>query len=123
MADNEILNAVDEETEVIAIDALKQVKLGRQGENDTQTVQIDCSAWATEMAGATYTIAARRPKETEIYSPTVSMSGNILTWQILATDTSVAGSGVAEVRATLGEKVKKSPLFKTIILDALMDDE
>ena len=38
MADNEILTnqEPDEEYEAIQVDALDRVKLGRQGENDTQ---------------------------------------------------------------------------------------
>ena len=47
MADNNVLTnqEPDEEYSPIAVDDLdkERVKLGRQGENETQTVQIDCN--------------------------------------------------------------------------------
>ena len=52
----------DEEYETIPVDELERVKLGRQGENETQTVVIDCNDWlpdlettAQEAAGALLT--------------------------------------------------------------------
>lgn len=51
------------------------VKLGRQGENLTQEVQIDVSAWTEDnMEGATFLIAAVRPGETESYLPEITQS-------------------------------------------------
>ena len=43
----------DEEYETIAVRELETVKLGRQGENDTQTVVIDCSEWLQKLPGCT----------------------------------------------------------------------
>ena len=49
MAENEALTMQepDEEYGIIDVDDLdkERVKLGRQGENETQNVRIDCNSW------------------------------------------------------------------------------
>ena len=56
----------DEEYSTIPVAELVEVKLGRQGDNNTQTVVIDCSAWLTQLPGCTFMIAATRPGEREV---------------------------------------------------------
>ena len=111
----------DQEYDVLNVREIEHytVKLGRQGENDTQNVRIDCSDWLTELPNCQLMIAALRPGEREIYVPEVTVSGGVVTWPIMAQDTALAGVGRAEVRALLNEKVKKSVLFKTRIEPAL----
>ncbi len=112
----------DEEYETIPVAELLEVKLGRQGENDTQTVVIDCSAWLTQLPGCTLMIAATRPGEREIYLPEVTVDSGVVTWPILEQDTACAGTGRAEVRAMLNDKIKKSALFRTRVEPALEGD-
>lgn len=112
----------DEEFETIPVGDLLDVKLGRQGENDTQTVVIDCSAWLTQLPGCQLMIAATRPGEREIYLPEVSVSNGVVTWPILEQDTACAGTGRAEVRAMKDGKIKKSAMFRTRIEPALEGD-
>ena len=105
----------DEEYEVIDVGALENrvVQLGRRGENRTQNVRIDASAMLTVLPGATLSIAAIRPQETEVYAPAVTVSDGVITWVITQTDVSTYGLGYAEVRATKGAQVKKSAVFRT----------
>ena len=110
---SETMQERDEEYTAIAVDALDVVKLGRQGENDTQNVEIDCSAWLEALPDAQLVVAAIRPGENTIYLPPVSVSGGVITWPILAQDTAKAGYGRGEVRAMLGDKIKKSIVFRT----------
>lgn len=114
----------DEEYDTIPVLELegRMIKLGRLGENNTQTVKIDCSEWLTALPGCQLMIAALRPGESEIYLPGVSVVSGVITWPILAQDTALAGVGRAEVRAVLGSKVKKSVLFRTRIEPALDGD-
>ena len=112
----------DEEFETIPVAELVEVKLGRQGENNTQTVVIDCSAWLAKLPGCTFMIAATRPGEREIYLPEVSVSSGVVTWPIMEQDTACAGAGRAEVRAMKDGKVKKSALFRTRVEPALEGD-
>lgn len=126
MADNEVLDLEnrepDEEYEIIAVDDLDRVKLGRQGENDTQTVRIDCNDWLVQLQGCTFVVVALRPGEVELYVPDITVSNGLITWPITAQDTACAGAGRAEVRALKGDKVKKSKLFRTWIEPALEGD-
>ena len=123
MADNEVLDLEnrepDEEYQAIPVDALERVKLGRQGENETQTVVIDCNDWLVQLQGCTFMIVAMRPGERELYVPDVTVSGGTVTWPITAQDTACAGAGRAEIRALKGDAVKKSQLFRTWIEPAL----
>lgn len=102
------------------VEGLDVVKLGRQGENLTQEVQIDVSAWTEDnMEGATFLIAAVRPGETESYLPEITQSGNTLTWKPTAADTAKGGYGRAEVQAVKGALIRKSPVFRTRIEAAI----
>lgn len=112
----------DEEFETIPVKELVEVKLGRQGENDTQTVVIDCSAWLEKLPGCTLMIAATRPGEREIYLPEVTVDSGVVTWPIMEQDTACAGTGRAEVRAMKDGKIKKSALFRTRVEPALEGD-
>ena len=124
MADNEVLTNLepDEEYGTIEVNELVKVKLGRQGENDTQTVVIDCNDWLVQLQGCELMVVALRPGELELYVPDVTVSNGIITWPIMAQDTACAGAGRAEVRALKGGKIKKSRLFKTWIEPALEGD-
>lgn len=120
MSENENeIRETDEEYDVIDIAAIEVAKLGRQGENDTQEVQIDCSAWLTQLPGCELIVAARRSGEKNIYLPTVTVADGVITWPILAQDTEKAGYGQAEVRASLNGKIKKSKIFRTFVEKAL----
>lgn len=109
------LRESDEEYEVIDVSDLDNriVRIGRRGENETQNVRIDAGAFLTALPGCELQIAAVRPQETEVYLPTVTVADGVITWEILDSDVTKHGLGFAEVRAVLGEKVKKSPVFRT----------
>lgn len=119
--DGEAPKPTDEDKgEIYHVEGLNVVKLGRQGENLTQEVQIDVSAWTEDnMEGATFLIAAVRPGETESYLPEITQSGNTLTWKPTAADTAKGGYGRAEVQAVKGALIRKSPVFRTRIEAAI----
>ncbi len=107
------------EENVLDVNALDVVWLGRQGENDTRQVQIDCSEWLTQLPGCELMIAAKRSGEDVLYLPTVSAADGVITWQALSQDTLKAGYGQAEVRAMLNGKIRKSKIFRTLVDRAL----
>ena len=80
----------DEEFSTIDVLDLKTVKLGRQGENNTQQVVIDCSEWLTDLPGCQLMVMALRPGEKELYMPQVTASNGVITWPILSQDTALA---------------------------------
>lgn len=109
----------DEETDTLQVRTLDVVKIGRQGENGTQVVVIDASAWLDELPGCTMTVAAIRPGENTVYLPEIRVEGGVITWPITGDDTANAGWGRGEIRAQLGEKVKKSAVFRTRVEPSL----
>ena len=112
----------DEEFDVIDVLDLKTVKLGRQGENNTQQVVIDCSEWLTDLPGCQLMVVALRPGEKALYMPQVTVSNGVVTWPILSQDTALAGWGRAEVRGMLNGKIRKSCVFRTKIEPSLDGD-
>lgn len=116
---------IDEDKGAIyPVEGLEMVKLGRQGESGTQVVQIDVSGWENDnMEGAAYALAVIRPGESVAYLPEVETADGLITWPITAADTAIHGYGFAEVRAVLGEKVRKSPIFRTRIEGSLEGSE
>ena len=123
LASNSDSTAADEETdeeyETLNVNELDIVKLGRQGEHETQDVAIDCAAWLEKLPGCTLMIAAIRPGENEIYLPVVDVEDGVITWTIRDTDTANGGWGRGEVRAMLDGKIKKSAVFRTRIEPSL----
>ena len=119
MSDNEFeaYREPDEEYEVIDVDRLQNriVRLGRLGENETQTVMIDASRFLTELPGCDLMIAAMRPQEDEVYLPEVTVSDGVITWEIVSGDLTKHGLGYGEVRAVKSGQVKKSAVFRTRI--------
>lgn len=123
MADNNVMTMQepDEEYSPIAVKDLdkERVKLGRQGENGTQSVVIDANDWLVSLQGCTFMVVATRPGEHELYVPDITVTNGMITWPIMAQDTACAGAGRAEVRALKGDAIKKSKLFRTWIEPAL----
>ncbi len=113
-------NESDEDAGVHDVNALDVVKLGRQGENLTQQVQIDASAWLELLPGCQLVIAALRNGDSAVYLPEITTNdAGLITWPITDVDTARAGWGRAEVRAMLGEKIKKSAVFRTRVEPSL----
>ena len=108
----------DEEYETLEVNKLKTVKLGRCGENLTQQVVIDCTAWlgtGSALAGCELMVACARPGENQVYLPEVTAADGVITWDVTDVDTGKAGWGRGEVRAIKDGMVKKSALFRTRI--------
>lgn len=108
------------ENSVLDVNALNVVWLGRQGENDTRQVQIDCGEWLDQLPGCELMIAARRPGETALYLPAVTAENGVVTWRALSQDTQKAGTGQAEVRAMVEGRIRKSKIFR-IVVDRALD--
>ncbi len=125
---NTVVQEADEEYSAIDVIDLESgrphhlVLLGRQGENGTQDVVFDCSAWEGKISNPTFAIVAQRPGERETYLVgDVTVSGWTVTWVISSEDTAYAGRGYAEIRAASGELVKKSAKFITSIEQSVED--
>ena len=113
----------DQEYDVIDVNDLEGriVKIGRAGEHQTQDVRIDASSMLDALPGAALQIAAVRPGERTVYLPEVTVADGVITWVITEADTAKHGACWAEVRAVLGDQVKKGPLFRTCVIYGLVE--
>lgn len=98
----------------------KVIRIGKETENNFRTIDFDVSAWRALYPNATISIVYQPPTGTA-YSPTVSLSGNTLTWSPTRTDTSNEGTGAGQlilVNST-GDVVGRSDRFSVIVDDGI----
>ena len=93
--------------------------LGRQGENEVTAVVFDFSAWATEFGSGTLSLSVQRHGDELPYAVTMTTSGTDATWTISDLDTAYKGTGEAQVKYTVGTKVKKSAVYKFTVNKSL----
>lgn len=96
----------------------KVVWLGREGENEFRTIEVEVSEWLREYPNGTISVVYHRPDDS-IYMPQVTTSGNITRWLITSTDTSFTGRGEAEFRIIDGDVVGKSVKMPTMVSDGI----
>lgn len=96
----------------------KVVWLGREGENEFRTIEVEVSEWLREYPNGTISVVYHRPDDS-IYVPTVTTSGNITRWLITSTDTSFTGRGEAEFRIIDGDIIGKSVKMPTMVSDGI----
>lgn len=110
---------------VTLIEKLYSIRLGVQGENIAQPVEIDMTSWAEAFPGATFHILFRRYNETTPYPVVSDYEAPILTWTPTATDTAVIGVGYTEVRAIDPETglVKKSRIIPTSVENSVTGND
>ena len=93
--------------------------LGRQGENEVTAVVFDFSAWSTEFGSGTLSLSVQRHGDELPYAVTMTTSGTNATWTISDLDTAYKGTGEAQVKYTVGTKVKKSAVYKFTVNKSL----
>lgn len=93
--------------------------LGRQGENEVTAVVFDFSAWSTEFGSGTLSLSVQRHGDELPYAVTMTTSGTNATWTISELDTAYKGTGEAQVKYTVGTKVKKSAVYKFTVNKSL----
>jgi hypothetical protein len=99
-------------------------QIGRVGENKSEKIEFDCSAWLASYPHATFAIFVRRPLEAQIYSPEyVERSGNILRWIIADSDVGKVGEGQFEIRMYENDVIKKSVIGRTKVVTSLTGTE
>ena len=109
---------------MLKINELKRLDLGIKGENESKTLQIDMSAWASLYPNATAEILHKRSGDNTKTLTGATYDGDtmILTWIPTDTDTFYEGFGVAEIRMVEGNVVKKSKdLIVTAVCPSVID--
>jgi hypothetical protein len=95
---------------MLKINDVSRLYLGSQGENLAQTIQIDVNDWLVDYPSGVVSIWHRRNGDI-VPTPTgatLDRETGILSWTPTSTDTYVSGEGVAEVRLSESNIIKKS---------------
>ena len=98
----------------------KVIHIGKETENNFRTIEFDVTAWRTLYPNATISIVYQ-PSTGTAYSPTVSLSGNTLTWSPTRTDTAYEGTGTGQLILinSTGDVVGRSDKFSVIVDDGI----
>lgn len=102
---------------------IDKVVIGRSGENLARKIQFDVSAWLEDWPDAAFTINVIRPDESVPYPAPCYLSGNTLIWEPDLADTALYGVGKLEIVATSGERIKKSAVVLSQVLQSLYADD
>ena len=102
------------------------VTIGRVGENNFQTLQIDMTEWLKDMPDGIPSLVVIRPGETDddAYIADTTFSNNILTWVITSSDTAKTGTGtiqvwLEELDGTTTTRRGKSAMIATRVYEAI----
>lgn len=93
--------------------------IGRQMENEVTAVAFDFSDWVATYGSGTLSLSVQRKGDAMPYPVTMTVSGNVATWEISETDTARKGTGKAQLTYTVGDHVKKSVIYKFTVYESL----
>lgn len=98
------------------------IRLGTQGENDTQALWIDVSTMISIYPDAVFAIRVENPEGVPYNATQVTLDGDYLQWVYSESDTAVSGYGFAQVIAygsLDGQEIAKTPRARTIVSSSI----
>lgn len=101
------------------------IPLGRQGENEVETVQFNVSGWADVYGDGTFTLSHQRCCDGDGFNREITMSddGQYVLWLITSTDVAAAGRGRLQLTYTVNDAVAKSVIYSTHVTASLNASE
>ena len=102
---------------IIHADKNKPIYLGHQGENITTTVIFDIAEeWKRQLGDGQLSLTVRQPGSKSDYPVPID---NLNQWIVSSADVSIAGAGYVQLSYIVGDMVKKSEIYSTIITGSL----
>lgn len=100
------------------------IPLGRQGENEVETVQFDVSGWAEEYGEGSYELLHERCLDSAPYACpiTVDEDKQLVEWVVRNSDNAYKGRGRAQLVYIVDKAVAKSVIYYTSTLPAIDSD-
>ena len=95
------------------------VQLGKQGENLARAVEIDISAYRDTYGDGSAVLLHQRNGDEAPFPVATSIDGDVLTWEVSATDTDKVGAGELELQWFVGSTLAKSVTWSTRVMPAL----
>ena len=112
---------------VLSIDAgsifLKPIRIGYEGENVVTQIDFNLRTWIAEYGLGGVTLLVLRHGDTDAYPVPLMIEDGVASWSITQTDTARVGRGAIQLVYTVGEKIKKSPIYTTSCSNALDDSD
>lgn len=96
--------------------------IGRTGENDTRTIDFDCTAALTEYPNANIICVCLRPGDDEPYTISLSTDGKHRVLTLASADLEKEGRLTLELRVVDGDKVLKSARFTGTVASSLQGE-
>lgn len=87
------------------------IRIGYEGENIVTAITFDLTAWIETYGIGGVTLLVQRHGETSAYPVPLVIKDGSATWLITKTDCAKTGNGAVQLVYTVGEKIKKSPVF------------
>lgn len=106
---------------MLEINKVQRLYLGVKGENLARTIEIDVNAWFTMYPNASFSIWHKRQGDEgkQATGATFDRETGILSWMPTSADTFYAGEGIAEIRMTEGEVIRKTRDVTTTVAESL----
>lgn len=93
--------------------------IGRQGENDSRQIVIDCAEPLAQYPGADIVCVIKRPVDATPYSAPLAADGDTRTLTLTSAETAAAGRVLIELRVVQGDAVLKSAMLHGIVVESL----
>lgn len=99
----------------------EKIPLGREGTRGVRRVIYDFTRWVREYGGGVVQLIVQRPGESQPYPIALIYEGDTAIWEINSADTATPGEGKCEWQYYVGDKLEKSEIYTTVIVDSLAD--
>ena len=106
----------------IRIDVTKNpqlLDLGLQKENNVRFIEFDCNPWIADYGEGVAVIYAQRKGDENPYPVPLVMEDGIATWTVSSTDNAVNGKGKAQLEYIVGDAVKETKIYPTLVSKSL----
>lgn len=87
------------------------IRIGRQTENLVSEVTFNVNMWIEEYGQGECVLNVKRNGDVNAYLVPMTIADGMTTWTITETDTARKGRGEIQLKYTVGDKVKTSPIF------------
>ena len=98
------------------------IPLGRQGEDNVETVQFDVHGWEEEYGEGAFELLHERCMDTAPYECPITTADGVVSWVVRSADTAYVGRGEAQLIYVVNDGVAKSVIYKTSTLRAIDGD-
>ena len=89
------------------------IPLGRQGENNAETVQFDVKGWSELYGVGAYEVFHMRSQDTVAYPCVISVTDTTVDWLVGNADVEYVGEGEVQIVYVVNDVIAKSKIFRT----------